>query len=144
MSKWTRVQRWGWCMSHVQVDEAQRLPEVGVRVAVEGVQVAAHGAGEEHRVLRDGGDAASHLVQPQAQQVHPVHGDCTLSACRLILLRIVGHTISLTRFKVEYIPTCVQLYVSCECTGGDRMSAGRRLIGGANDVDMHLCRARDG
>jgi hypothetical protein len=53
----------------------QRLPEVGVGVLVEGVQVGAHCPAEQHGVLRDDGQLAAQVLQPDAANVHPVDHD---------------------------------------------------------------------
>ena len=49
-----------------------------VVVLVAGVEVHPEGAGEQHRVLRDDGDARSQVVQPQGRDVQPVDHDAAL------------------------------------------------------------------
>lgn len=43
----------------------QRAPQHLVGVLIKGVQVVPHGAGEQHRLLRNDADLAAQLVQPQ-------------------------------------------------------------------------------
>ena len=49
-----------------------------VAVLVAGVEVHPEGAGEQHRVLRDDGDARSQVVQPQGRDVQPINHDAAL------------------------------------------------------------------
>ncbi len=51
----------------------EHVQQLRVGVLLEGVEVEAHGAGEEQRLLRDDGDAAAQRVQRHVARVHAVH-----------------------------------------------------------------------
>ena len=58
-----------------QMDAFEGVAELGVGVLVEGVEIAAHGAGEEHGVLRDDGETAAEVVQVDLGDIDAVDED---------------------------------------------------------------------
>lgn len=65
-----------WCDSAAsaadQVHALEAVTQLGVGMPLEGIQVGPHGAGEEHRVLRDDGEPAAQIVQLDLGNILPV------------------------------------------------------------------------
>lgn len=53
----------------------ERAPDIVIGVDAEGVEVEPQRAREQHRVLRDDGDARAQLVQPDRRHVDAVDQD---------------------------------------------------------------------
>mmetsp|Transcript_17443 Transcript_17443/g.43902 ORF Transcript_17443/g.43902 Transcript_17443/m.43902 type:complete len:479 (-) Transcript_17443:2985-4421(-) len=62
----------------LQISFLDGLPQLGVGVLAEGVQVGAHGAGEHHGLLGDDGQAAAQAAQGHGRDVDAVHVDAAL------------------------------------------------------------------
>ena len=58
-----------------EIDVRQRLPDLDVRVLVVGVEVGAHGTAEQHRILRNSGNASTYIVKSQLEDVDAIEED---------------------------------------------------------------------
>ena len=75
-----RLQTVGQHIGHqlLQLHLLQRPPDLGVGIVAELVEVAAHGAGEEHGILWNDGDVSTHVVETERGDVDAVDEDATL------------------------------------------------------------------
>lgn len=80
--------------------QLERPPDVLVGVHAEGVEVHAQRAREQHRVLRDDGDARAQLVQPDGGDVDAVDQD--LAAHRFYYPVVCTHTHTVS-FVILYV-----------------------------------------
>ena len=76
---WTLVMgQYQSCHVLLEMGLLQRGPHLLVRVVAEGVEVHPEGAGEEDGVLRDDGELAAEVVQPELRDGPPVYLDAAL------------------------------------------------------------------
>ena len=57
----------------------ERVPDLRVGILAELVEVAAHGACEQHRILWDDGDATAKIVETESGDVNAVDDDATVN-----------------------------------------------------------------
>lgn len=76
----------GWLQQQQQVESyishlLKDIPQCSIREVTEGIQVVAHGATEEHRVLGDDGHLLPEVMQPNLLCVYPINGDGSKGLC---------------------------------------------------------------